>query len=75
MIKYLKLFQKLGSRVLFSEVVIFKEKVQGSNLFLRIKLKERPRMSRYSFSGISKSDADQLRDDLDLYSGKIITEA
>ena len=32
-------------------------------------------MSRYSFSGISKSDADQLRDDLDLYSGKIITEA
>ena len=38
-------------------------------------MKERPRMSRYSFSGISKSDADQLRDDLDLYSGKIITEA
>ena len=32
-------------------------------------------MSRYSFSGISKSEADQLRDDLDLYSGKIITDA
>ena len=32
-------------------------------------------MSRYSFSGVSKSEADQLRDDLDLYSGKIITDA
>ena len=32
-------------------------------------------MSRYNFSGISKSEADQLRDDLDLYSGKIITDA
>ena len=73
--KISKAISKLWDQGLFSEVVIFKEKVQGSNLFLRIKLKERPRMSRYSFSGISKSDADQLRDDLDLYSGKIITEA
>lgn len=73
--KISKAISKLWDQGLFSEVVILKEKVQGGNLFLRIKLKERPRMSRYSFSGISKSDADQLREDLDLYSGKIITEA
>ena len=66
---------KLWEQGLFSSVEVIKEKTQGDNLFLRIKLKERERMSRYSFSGISKSEADQLRDDLDLYSGKVITDA
>ena len=65
----------LWDQGLFSDVEIIKEKTQGTNIFLRIKLKERERMSRYSFSGVSKSEADQLRDDLDLYSGKIITDA
>jgi len=73
--KISKAILNLWEQGLFSEIDIIKEKTQGNNLFLRIKLKERERMSRYSFSGISKSEADQLRDDLDLYSGKIITEA
>ena len=66
---------KLWEQGIFKHVEILKDKSQGDNLFLRIRLQERERMSRYSFSGISKSEADQLRDDLDLYSGKIITDA
>ena len=73
--KISKAISNLWDQGLFSQVAILKEKTQGNNLFLRIKLKESPKMSRYSFSGVSKSEADQLRDDLDLYSGKIITEA
>ena len=73
--KISKAVNKLWDQGLFSEVSILKEKTQGNNLFLRIKLQERPRMSRYKFSGVSKSEADQIRDDLDLFSGKIITEA
>ena len=73
--KISKAITKLWDQELFSEVSILKEKTQGNNLFLRIKLQERPRMSRYKFSGVSKSEADQIRDDLDLFSGKIITEA
>ena len=66
---------KLWEQGIFKHVEILKDKSQGENLFLRIRLQERERMSRYSFSGVSKSEADQLRDDLDLYSGKIITDA
>ena len=73
--KISKAISNLWDQGLFSEVAIFKEKTQGNTIFLKIKLKERPRMSRYTFSGISKSEADQIRDDLDLFSGKIITEA
>ena len=58
----------------FSEVEIIKEKTQGNNLFLRIKLKERERLSRYNFAGISKSESDNLRDEIDLFSGKVITQ-
>ena len=73
--KISKAITKLWDQGLFSDVSILKEKTQGNNLFLRIKLQESPRMSRYKFSGVSKSEADQIRDDLDLFSGKIITEA
>ncbi|MDG1238378.1 MAG: outer membrane protein assembly factor BamA [Flavobacteriales bacterium] len=73
--KISKAISNLWDQGLFSEVAILKEKTQGNTIFLKIKLKERPRMSRYTFSGISKSDADQIRDDLDLFSGKTITEA
>ncbi len=66
--------RKLWKEKMFSDVQIIVEKTQGENAFLIIKLTERPRLSRYSFKGISKSQADDLREDLDLYSGKLVTE-
>ena len=49
--------EKLWEQGIFKHVEILKDKSQGDNLFLRIRLKERERMSRYSFSGVSKSEA------------------
>lgn len=66
--------QKLWKEKLFSDVQIFVEKTQGENAFLVIKLEERSRLSRYSFKGISKSHADDLRETIDLYAGKLVTE-
>ncbi len=66
--------QKLWKEKLFSDIQIFVEKIQGENVFLVIKLQERARLSRYSFKGISKSHADDLRENIDLYSGKLVTE-
>ena len=66
--------RNLWDENLFSDIKIHAEKIQGSDIFLVIKLKERERLSRYSFKGISKSEGDNLREDLDLYSGKIVTE-
>ena len=66
--------RNLWKENLFSDIKVYAEKIQGSDVFLVIKLKERERLSRYSFKGISKSEGDNLREDLDLYSGKIVTE-
>jgi outer membrane protein insertion porin family len=66
--------RNLWNENLFSDVQILADKVVGGDIFLVIKLKERERLSRYSFKGISKSEGDNLREDLDLFSGKIVTD-
>ena len=66
--------RKLWAQNLFSDVQISADKIAGSDIFLVIKLSERERLSRYSFKGVSKSEGDNLREDLNLFSGKIVTD-
>ncbi len=67
--------RKLWDQNLFSDINIYKEKIIGSTIFLRISLKERSRLSKYKIIGATKSQAKTIRESLDLYSGKVITEA
>jgi len=66
--------KKLWDENYFSDVQILAEKISGSTIFLVIKLTERERLSRFKFNGISKSEADDIREQLNLYSGMIVTE-
>jgi outer membrane protein insertion porin family len=66
--------RSLWKQQLFSDVKIKATKIQGSTIFLAIELVERPRLSRFKFNGVSKSEADNIRDIIQLYSGKIVTE-
>lgn len=55
--------KKLWNQGLFSDVVISATKISGNTIFLNIHLQERPRLSKYRFSGIKKHEADELKDD------------
>jgi len=66
--------QKLYDQGLFDDVKIVVQKVQEKQVFLDIRLTERPRLSKFSFSGIRKGEADDLRDLLKLVSGDVVTE-
>ncbi len=59
----------------FSDINIYADRFIGSTVFLRITLTERSRMSRYQLKGITNSQAKSLKENLDLYSGKLITES
>jgi outer membrane protein insertion porin family len=59
---------------LFADIQILQEKVVGQNIFLTIKIKELSRLSKYRFNGLKKSEVDDLREELNLYSEKIVTE-
>ena len=67
--------EKLWEQGLFSDVQITATKIEGNSLFLNFFLEERPRLSKFKFAGIKKSDIDALREKIKLVRGKIITES
>ncbi|MBK7886157.1 MAG: outer membrane protein assembly factor BamA [Bacteroidetes bacterium] len=66
--------ENLWKQGLLSDIKVVAEKITGDRIFLNLQLVERPRLSKFSFSGISKNEADKLRDKLQLVKGKVITE-
>lgn len=69
-----KAIKKLWDQKLFSEVAIDATQIRGDKIFLDIRVKERPRLAGYSPFGVKKSEWEKVREHLDLYSGRIVTE-
>lgn len=70
-----KAIRNLWKQDLFSDIQINITKVLGDKVFLDIHIEERPRLSRYNFKGIKKSEATELKDKIKLVSKKVVTEA
>ena len=66
--------RNLWDQGLFENVIVSITSVQGNLVFLNIDLKERPRMSTFSFGGVKKSEADNIRDEIKLASGDVVTD-
>jgi len=66
--------KKLWDQGLFEDVSINISSVVGDQVFLNIHLRERPRMSKFQFNGIKKSDADDLREKIRLVKGDYVTD-
>ena len=64
----------LWKQGMFEDVQICVSRIQGNIIFLKIILKERPRMERFSFTGVRKGEADKLRDEIKLATGEVVTE-
>ena len=70
--------KKLWEQDLFSDVAVGYDKIDNvsGDIFLYIELKDRPKLTKFKFIGdVSKSDADKIRDIIDLYNGKTVTES
>jgi len=70
-----KAIKNLWKQDLFSDVSISVTKVIGDKVFLDIHIEERPRLSRYNFRGIKKSEANELKDKVNLVKSKVVTDA
>ncbi len=67
--------KSLWKQGFFSDVKIVAEKIIGNKIFLDIQLKERPKLSHFSFKGdVSKGDADNIREKIKLEKGKVVTQ-
>jgi outer membrane protein insertion porin family len=69
-----KAIKKLWKHGLFGDVEISLTKIEGNKVYLDIALKERPRLSKFSFKGATKSETDDLRDEVKLIRGRQVTD-
>ncbi len=69
-----KAIKNLWKQKLFENIQIKATEVKGSEIFLNIQLTERARLSRFKFEGISKGEAETLREKINLIRGTIVNE-
>ncbi|RSK49341.1 outer membrane protein assembly factor BamA [Hymenobacter rigui] len=67
--------RKLWDQGILGDVSVSVTRTEGSRIFLDFNLKERPRLSKFEFTGIGKSQADELKNKIKLIRGKVVTDA
>ena len=65
--------RKIWDQGMFEDVAINATNMVGGRIFLQIVVQERPRVSKFSFEGIKKSEADDIRNKINLSRGDIAT--
>ncbi len=58
--------RKLWKQKLFTDIGIYAAEFRGNDVYLVISLKESARMTKFEINGIKKSEADNIREKLDL---------
>lgn len=69
-----KAIRNLWREGLFSDVQVKIEKITGSIVYLVIRVEPRAKLSRFKFEGAKKKEADKIRELINLYSGRSITD-
>jgi outer membrane protein insertion porin family len=67
--------RKLWKHGLVGDATISVDRIEAKNVYLSVKLSERPRLTDFYFEGISKGKQSSLKDDLTLIRGKIVNDA
>ena len=65
---------KFWEQGLFSDIKITATKIEGNKVWLDIYFQERPRMLRFNFEGISKTEAQDITEKINLRNGQQITD-
>ena len=66
--------RKLWEQGLFDNISIVASDIKANKIFLKIILHERPRLSKFSFEGIRKTEADDIREKINLTRGDVVTD-
>ncbi len=66
--------RRLWDQGLFDNISIVATDIKANKIFLKIIMHERPRLSKFSFVGIRKTEADDIREKINLSRGDVVTE-
>ncbi|WP_339785087.1 MAG: outer membrane protein assembly factor [Imperialibacter sp.] len=67
--------KKLWNQGILGDVSLFVSKIEGNQIFLTIELKERPRLTKFTFEGLNKTQKSDIEDDIKLIKGRVVTDA
>lgn len=66
---------KLWDRGIIGNVALYISKVEDGKAFLVLELTERPRLTRIFLKGVTKTQESDIKENLDLIKGKIVSDA
>ena len=70
-----KSIRKLWAQGILGDVSVTIARIEGNKIFLDYNLKERPRLSKFTFTGIHKGQTEDLTKKITLIRGKVVTDA
>lgn len=73
-IKISNAIKNLWKQGLFSDIEVRVNRIEGRKIFLEFFITEQPRLSRFQINGVSKSEADDIREEIKLFREKIVTD-
>ncbi len=73
--KVSRAIRNLWKQNLFSNISISAAKFSGNKVFLEINIDERPRLSKFNFTGMKDNEAKDLKDKVGLVKNRVITES
>lgn len=62
------------SQNLFDDVQLYAERIEGDNIYLEIRVQERPRLTRIDINGLKKAETEEIRKRLNTNTGKIVND-
>ena len=66
--------RNLWAQNLFEDISIELAEVRDSDVYLVIRVEELPRLTRYTFEGVNRSEQEALRGKIDLLTGRVVNE-
>jgi len=72
--KITKAIKNLWEQKLFGNITLLATKIEGDKIFLDINIEELPRLSKFRFTGVRKGKQRDLREEIELVRGKVVTE-
>ncbi len=67
--------KKLWKQGIIGDVKIYASKIEGEEVSVTIELSERPRLTRFAFDGLTRTQEKDIREKINLIRGRVITDA
>lgn len=72
--KFATALDRLWKQGIFDDIHIYITKVKGRTIYLEYNFTTKPRMSHFSFEGISRNEGDKIREKLHIAIGDVLTD-